>query len=396
MVYFIIFLYLLITALKYTNEQNKQGFSLNVKISFVIFVCLAGLRYEIGVDWFAYQNSFVSADSLNKVFSYSSYNDYALTNSFEPLYAIYQNIIRSVTDDVQLLFFISSIISTTCLFKSLSFFSSKRTLFWSLLIYFSFVYLLMEMQATRQAMSAGFIYIAFKEFTNNKFKNTCFYLLIAFLFHYSAFFIIIIFPFLKRKISITIQITSILISLFIFIGQIEFFANLIKLFSSLFPMLAPVDRISGYLEKDYLVQRGFYITFILYLFVYILILVVNKRTNHYFSEPHNIVCQNIYFFYLIYTMLFWEYSIISIRLGWILLFGLVVLMPKLLFEIKPNRRKSYVLFMVFFNFIVIRPFFFPTITTKPFCPYQNYISCKFFDAESTGKRRAEEYLMEVK
>ena len=95
-------------------------------------------------------------------------------------------------------------------------------------------------------------------------------------------------------------------------------------------------------------------------------------------------------------MLFWEYSIISIRLGWILLFGLVVLMPKLLFEIKPNRRKSYVLFMVFFNFIVIRPFFFPTITTKPFCPYQNYISCKFFDAESTGKRRAEEYLMEVK
>jgi len=128
-VYFVIFLYLLITAFKYTNERENQGFSLNLKISFVIFVCLAGLRYEIGVDWFAYQNSFISADSLDKVFSYSSYNDYASTNSFEPLYAIYQNIIRSVTDDVQLLFFISSIISTTCLFKSLSFFLIKELCF---------------------------------------------------------------------------------------------------------------------------------------------------------------------------------------------------------------------------------------------------------------------------
>ena len=100
----------------------------------------------------------------------------------------------------------------------------------------------------------------------------------------------------------------------------------------------------------------------------------------------------MYFFYLIFTMLFWEYVFFSVRYGWICLFGMAICLPKLI-ETFSNiyLRKFSVAYIMLFCYIIIHSFLFPTPVNIQFSPYESYIEVEWFGKKGSGKERVKKF-----
>lgn len=160
MAYFLIYLLISFFAIKFSNSTiDLHKFKNASVICLFIFIFIAGLRYELGVDYFAYRESFIESMTIWDLFSNPIlFMNEFVSGSWEPGSKLLLILLRSITSDAQILFFIVSIICSILLFKSLKYFSEPRFFFFSLLIYFSFVYMFQEMHALRQALGACVLY----------------------------------------------------------------------------------------------------------------------------------------------------------------------------------------------------------------------------------------------
>lgn len=394
MFYFIIFFLLFILGLYFYQHPQSKHYNVAKNAVFIIFVCISGLRYNLGVDYFVYVKKFRNTSSLIEIMTQHRFIE-TINEGNEVGYQCFQIIIKSLTDNPQILFLISSIICTTLLFKSLTYFVDRKLLFLSLLTYFCAVYLLMEMQALRQALAAGFVYCGLAA-RNTSIKKSYLWIIFACLFHNSALIFLFILPFINRRINIRYQIIIFSISFLVFILHITWLSSVISHFSMFFPELAVVERAMNYLNKDGLmIQRGIYATFFLYLFVYIITIYFYRKHGYYSTSSKLVIGQNLLWIYLLVTCFTWEISFFSVRFGWYFLFGLAICLPNIVNFFKPTSRIFAFSYILIFNFLLVRPFIFPTLTQLPFSPYQDYISCEWFGEKSTGKQRAEQYMAGV-
>ena len=58
MVYFIIFLLLSLFSIRFLYKTTRQNYSLAYIFCLLVFILIAGLRYEIGIDFFVYRKHF--------------------------------------------------------------------------------------------------------------------------------------------------------------------------------------------------------------------------------------------------------------------------------------------------------------------------------------------------
>lgn len=390
MLYFFVFILLVILGLRHKNHPSLNLYR-DLRIVFIVFVLVAGLRYEIGIDYFAYQRAYNNSEGLLELFSSQSQFLKNIFTGWEPGSIIFLALLKTFFDEPQILFFASSLICTILLFRSFKYFCSPQNIFLSFLIYFCFVYMYQEMQALRQALGASIFYCGLIHLSENNTKKAVITTLLAGCFHYSMLLFVPLLFVLKRQISAKFQILCIAFSFVVFVLRIQWMGFIMNYLSSLFSGVGLVMRLIGYGENTDL-QRPFYITFILYLLPYIFMLYYSKR-KELFKETKLIISQNIYFLFLILTMVFWEFSIISIRYGWICLFGMAIILPHLVSLFKS--RIFPLLYIVLFCFLPIKTFMFPDITTLPFTPYENYISVKVFGKKATGRDRAEEVAREI-
>lgn len=394
MIYFFIFLYLFFAGSYFYKFPHSKYYSINKVFVFCLFVCIAGLRYNLGVDYFVYVKKYRNAKSLIDIISGESLKE-SVEDGLEIGFEIYQIILKTVTDNPQLIFFISSIISTILLFKALKYFEHRQFFFFALLTYFCAIYIIMEMQALRQALAAGFIYCGLA-CRNSSFKRSSLWILIACLFHNSAFLFLVLLPIINQRIALKFQLIVLSISLLIFIFHITWLTSVISFLSLIIPDLAVVERVMNYLTSEGLmIQRGFYLTFLLYLLVYLLNLYHYRKLGYYSKSSKQIIAQNLLWMYLIVSCLTWEIAFFSVRFGWYFLFGLVVCLPNIISFFKKSSKYLAISYIFIFNFLLVRPFIFPSITQLPFSPYQDYISCELFGVKSTGKQRAEQYMSEM-
>lgn len=395
MTYFAAYSFLLFLSIRFLHVKSGNVKFLNsVIFSFLVFVLIAGLRYEIGVDYFSYVRAFEDSLSISDFFV-NPKTSFAIfqNNSWEPLSKLFFIILRSVTNDPQIVFFIASIICSVFLFKSLRYFSTDNHFFLSLLIYFTFVYMFQEMHALRQSLAASFLYMGLYQLALQKNNKALLYCLLAVGFHYSLVLFIPLLFLLKRKISVKIQLILLCISLIIFLLGIPWLTGILEVFAGVFDGLNLALKIVHYLDADSF-QRPFFITYILYLLPY-LFLLYQDRKKKIFDSPAAIIAQNMYLLYLLFTMLFWEYAYFSVRYGWICLWGMAICLPKTLDYFKRTSRFVPLLYIYFFSYIIINTFLFPNSTTMQFTPYESYIECKWFGVKGTGRERAETYLAGV-
>ena len=396
MLYFFIYLFLGFGGIYYYKNFSRNSYKGVHLIAFLIFVYIAGMRYNLGVDYFTYAKSFVETDTLADLFGYRSYAEFKESHHWEPGFECLCVLLRTISSDPQILFLASSVICSVFLFKAIDYFAEKRFVLLSLLTYFCSAYLLQEMQALRQALAASIIYFSLVKLMQNRNRACFFYILLAASFHSSALIFLPIAWGLKKKFSFRRQIAVLSAALAVFFLKIKWLGGIISISASLLPQMGVVEQLYKYISNEELgLQRGVFATFFLYLLVYCLFLYKNRHHGYYEEDPKLTVAQNLLFYFLVITASTWEISFISMRLSWFFLFGLAICLPYMITFFKPSSRPLAFVYVLFFNFLLVRPFIFPTVVTKPFAPYQDYISCVYFGEKSTGKERAETYAAEM-
>ena len=394
MLYLIVVLILLSFGTFFFTRPKSKNFKYCYSFAFAIFVCVAGLRYNLGVDYFLYVRHYIEFPSILELSDQNHAAEF-LESSYEPGFKLLMLLLRSISHNSQLLFFVASIISTTLLFKALREFENRKVFFLSLCTYFCAIYLLQEMQALRQALAAGFVYCAFAARLHSL-KKAYLWLLVGCCMHNSALLFLVVIPFLTRRFQIRTQLVLLLIALLIFTLRISWLSFFISSIGSILPDVATVARLMNYVNVEHLNSaRGVFITFILYIFVYLVSLFYYRRNGYYSSSKKLVIGQNLLWLYLLVTCFTWEISFISIRYGWYFLFGLVICLPQMIFFFKRGSRKFAFFYVCLFNLVLLRPFVFPNIVTLPFSPYEDYISCVWFGSKSTGRERADQYLSEM-
>lgn len=393
MFYFIIYLIILFCAFRvYKHSDSEPIFKKNRLICLWIFILVAGLRYEIGVDFFSYVERFEESPYLSEIFAGNGLEQ-AFLSSWEPLSSLYFIILHSLTDNSQIVFFITSIICSILLFKSFDYFCERKNYLFSVLIYFSFVYLYQEMHALRQALGASVLYWGLIAYSEKKYVQTIGSLIIAICFHYSMALFIPIMFFLNKRYSTKAMLYLLFLAFFVFFLKIRWMNYVIEAIANFIPEAGVAIRLLNYLNADSF-ERPFFLSFVLYLFPFLLLLYFDYKYKL-FKDRKYVIAKNMYFLYLILTMIFWEYSFFSIRYGWICLWGMAVCLPMLQCIFTKSSRVFVIGYIILFCFVTVKTFLFPTMTTKQFVPYDNYILCEWFGFEATGAERAEEYLNAV-
>lgn len=393
MFYFIIYLIILFCAFRvYKHTDSEHIFKKNRLICLWIFILVAGLRYEIGIDFFSYVERFEESPYLSEIFTVNGFEQ-AFLSSWEPLSSLYFIVLHSLTGNSQIVFFITSIICSILLFKSFDYFCERKNYLFSVLIYFSFVYLYQEMHALRQALGASMLYWGLIAYSEKKYVQTIASLIIAICFHYSMALFIPIMFFLNKRCSTKAMLYLLFLAFFVFFLKIRWMNYVIEAIANFIPEAGVAIRLLNYLNADSF-ERPFFLSFVLYLFPFLLLLYFDYKYKL-FKDRKYVIAKNMYFLYLIFTMIFWEYSFFSIRYGWICLWGMAVCLPMMQCIFTKSSRVFVIGYIILFCFVTVKTFLFPTMTTKQFVPYDNYILCEWFGFEATGAERAEEYLNAV-
>lgn len=394
MVYFFVFLFLFLCGWECYARPEFRYYKQLYVIAFLIFVYIAGMRYNLGVDYFAYAKAFHNSDTLLDIFNYDSFERFEEKNKWELGFVLFQITLRSLTDNSQMLFLAASIFCTTFLFKSLTFFVSRKFFFFSLLTYFCSTYMLMEMQALRQAMAAALLYYAFLLNFNSRKKGViCAFF--AYLFHSSAILFIPFLFLINKRISIRTQLLVLGTALAIFILRLQWVGNIISFLARYYSDFGIIEKAYAYISADALnASRGIFITFLLYLLVYFIYIYYNRKRGYYDSSPKLVMGQNLLWLFLVITSATWEINFFSTRISWYCLFGLAICLPHMIVYFERKSRIFAITYIFFFNFLLICSFIFPGLTQLPFSPYEDYISCEWFGAKSSGKQRCEKYVAE--
>lgn len=389
MFYFIIYLILSACSVRYVNiPRSNSRYRITLFFILLGFILISGLRYEIGVDYFNYVRHFNESETIYELLST---NSSFLTNIFlgwEPGCILLFSFTKTFFKEPQSIFLISSLICSILLFKAMKYFNEDKYLFFSLLIYFCFVYMYQEMHALRQALGATIFYYGLTK--NNSVKSMLIYTALSGCFHYSLWLFIPIVFFIKKTMARKLEFIILSSAVLVFFLRIPWMNGAINILASVSHEFGIISRIVGYTDNDEF-SRPFFFTFILYLLPYLFLMYSKYKSKIVFDQKTNIAW-NLYFLYLVFTMLFWEFSFFSIRYGWICLFGMAVILPRFIGIFK--NKFIPISYIIVFSFLPIRTFLFPDLTTAQFSPYENYISRVILQNKGTGRERAIRYLSE--
>ncbi len=387
MVYLIVFILLSIFGIKFYNNPESKYFRFAQFLCFFIFVYIAGMRYEIGVDYFNYVYSF------NKQIDFITFIKNGLPDTNTEIgFCIYSIIVKSFFNEPQMLFFIASLFCTSVLFYTLSFVTEKRYFFLSLLLYFSFVYLLLELHTLRQAMAASFTYLSWMFLLQNKNLKAFYTMALGCLFHNSVFLLFPLLLFINKKISNKVQLAMIFISFLIALLKIHWVSGISNVLSIFFPTMTAVAKFSKYADGTTF-ERGIFVLYFVYLFIY-LFFVYKEQMHSQLQTPKFALFKNIFFVFLVITNLFWDINYISTRMGWFLLFGFVICSPYIIESFQFFSKSIIIGFIIVLCIIPTRAFFFPFDNKQMgmFSPYEDYLQCKVFEFHCDGKQRAYDYV----
>lgn len=218
----------LISLYPFRHEQTKKA------IFWFLGVCLvlnAGLRGDVDNDYAGYVK-------------YYLFSDYGF--NVEPAFHAIVYVVRNILfDNVVFLFLIYAILGV--LLKMVAIKQLTSLWFLSLLIYFSFFYILQDLTQIRAGVATGILLLCIKPLYERNFKRFVLYTIIAFLFHYSALLILLLW-FLK-PVKINVFLYAILIP------TAYCFYYLDISFSKLL-LLIPIDAIQSKVEIYYNISES--------------------------------------------------------------------------------------------------------------------------------------------
>lgn len=243
MIYFAILAYLLILMIMYDFKKLRNGRKFHFFMLLIIFICLAGFRYRIGLDTIRYEWAF---DQI-PTFSQLKPSDFA-DSKYDPLYLIMAVFAKTLNPDFWTLQLIQAAFVNIVVFRF--FYKNAHYLFFSLLMYFLLLYVGYMTETMRESCAVSMLLIGWEYYKKEKLLPLFGCLILAFLFHSSAILLFAVFALILLKVDrrIRFSIKVFLIgAVILFAGSYfqEFFINNIGLLAFSTRIADKIDMYSG-------------------------------------------------------------------------------------------------------------------------------------------------------
>lgn len=182
MVYLFVIILLLFGIFRYDYCRAERGRKFYYILLLILFICVAGFRYRLGMDSVTYEH-FFNSDSLHRLQDLTL-EDF-LSIRYMPGFVILASLCKTIYPDFMLLQFAVSIFLNCVVFWFL--WKNTRHVFLALLLYGCFEYITLNMEVMREAMSVSFFLLAWPFFRDGKWIGYYLLIVCAFLCHVSAF-----------------------------------------------------------------------------------------------------------------------------------------------------------------------------------------------------------------
>ena len=357
---------------------------------FIIFWFTAGLRYETGIDWLTYTENFERTNPINIVFS----SGFGKGMFLEPSYGLICSCVKYFGGSIQSVFFIMAFISTCFLFKSIFLYSYNKV--FSLLIYFCFVYLMLDMSGMRHAVAENIFFYSIQFIQKRKLIQYLLFIALAISFHLSAIILLPVYFIVNKLISTKVMCFTVGLGLLVFLFNIKFIGFLSDILLSIFNDGVIGSKIITYTTVPSLVKtRPFSLEMLIYLVFFITLSLFRKKIS--LDEKFSNIFINLIWIHLLLCFYLFELYDVSVRLAIFFIIGYVVLLPNLSHQVNLKTNKLIIAMVVcLFSFLPKRGIFLEAKDGLPYNPYQNYWYYKMFDKESTGKERLDHYYKSIK
>ncbi len=376
MYYFLIFFLLCIgcyISLSIDGHRYEKPFYI---ILFVLFWLTAGLRFETGMDYFSYQTTYEQTFTLSQAAKYGRMGDF----NMEPGYVFLSSIFKSMGAEINMMFLFISLITSLLLFTSFHRYINKYK-FFALLVYFSFVYFILDMSGVRQAIAVNIFLYSIRFIYEKKLFKFLILIIAACFFHSSAMIGIIAYWIFNKKISSAFIITSTLFGLIIIALKIPLMHLAVEDILSLFMPDVIINKLVYYSDVDIVWALNIKVI----LNIIVLFVLLYNRENLSAKFPYFNIIINSLFCYVFFREILWESADINSRINFYFIFGLVMGIPLLLDLVnKKDNILGVFVFITFLCFYQCNSFFF---LRSIWNPYQNYLIFQIFDLKGSGKER---------
>ncbi|CAJ0896269.1 hypothetical protein R1479_04032 [Ralstonia mannitolilytica] len=152
-------------ALSLPSLRAKRESAGVVLLLSLVFVLVAGLRYETGYDWPVYHAAFDQTPDLFALLS-GAETDGPEASLMEPLFLGLMSLVKTLGGNVQALFFVVALFNTIVLVRFLERAGARVAL--CMAIYFSWLYLSVQMAVVRQSIAVSFLMLAVLAFDQRR------------------------------------------------------------------------------------------------------------------------------------------------------------------------------------------------------------------------------------
>lgn len=330
-VYYI--LYFFIISLFFLSKTNLKIFKnkiLNITLIFILLCLVVGLRNaDMGNDLSGYIYSFKHSKSLSLIQFIDLYG-----NNYELGYIIFIKFLSLFTTNENIFLFFCSFMAMLPIYLLIIQKSDKY--FLSILIFIGLPSFLMLFSALRQSIALSICCYSIIYIENKDKIRFILTIIIGSLFHSSALIFLIAYPIFWIKIDKFFRIVSIIFLLFVFVIRRQIFIFIIPFINTQYGVLTESNSV------------GIYI-FLLLIYVFMLFFSNHNETN--INGYLNILFLGIIF------QTFASINSMAMRISEYFILILIVLIPKMLIELKIKTNKTILYFLFFIGFIALGLYF---------------------------------------
>lgn len=322
-VYILTFILSLILYFLFDRKKGKKNRIFY--FSSLPLILISGLRYDVGTDYFpTYYTGFYRI-LINE-----------MGDGFEIGYILFNKIIQIFTDNVFVLFFLTAVLFVTFTFKGIFNLSTNIPL--SIIMLLLTRYFFISMNGVRQFISLAILLCSIKYIIERNLKKYLFFILLAFLFHYTSILFAPCYLLCRLKIS---KLKFIFISLITVVSS-KLIINLIKvlLIGTKYGKLLERFSVCGVKFAILTIFLNIVILFFAYIGYY-------KRKN----DNKYIVFLNLQ---IISTLIAFVLRVIPLmeRVYWIFSFSVIVTLPYLFQNIKNKKIFLFFISALFFVYMI--------------------------------------------
>ena len=213
MLYILILIYIIYLSIRYPRLNNK---SLGLfYLLFIIFALVAGLRYNLGTDTYAYTKEYKTFPTLFQL-QYS----FIKNSPYQIFWILFESSLRTITKSFYLLQTILAIFVNFVVFRTIRKYSLNP--FFSILLYYILFYLNLNMEIIRESISICLLLLGVGYISEKKYIKYYVLATIAFLFHESGLVLFIVPAILNINISKKAYVISITL-LILFSGLLSIY-----------------------------------------------------------------------------------------------------------------------------------------------------------------------------